>query len=61
VSDATEPRDFFFQSGSFAPQDKMLRRHHALDGRSNLAADRGVLRGKIKLRDGLGRGGNLRL
>ena len=50
MGDAAKPGDFFFQRGSFAPQYKLLRCHHALDGRSNLTADRGVLRGKIKLR-----------
>src|SRR5258708_14165545 len=52
VSDAAEPGDFFFQRGSFAPQNTMLRPHPAIDGRSNLTAARGVLRGKIKLPDG---------
>ncbi len=50
VSDAAEPGDLFFQRSSFAAQHKLMRGHHALDGRSNLTADRGVLRGKIKLR-----------
>ncbi len=55
MSDAAELGDFFFEGGAFAAQDKLLRGHHALDGRSNLSTDRCVLRGKIKLRHGLQR------
>jgi hypothetical protein len=39
----------------------LLRGHYELEGRSNLGADRGVLRGKIELRNGLMQGGDLRL
>ena len=56
VSDATELGDLFFERHAFAAQHKLLRGHHTLDGRSNLAADRGVLRGQIKLRNRFGKG-----
>jgi len=56
VSDAAELGDFLFERGAFAAEDKLLRGHHALDGRSNLGTDHRVLRGKIKLRHGLQRG-----
>ncbi len=56
MSDAAEPGDFIFQRGSFAPQHELLRCHHAFDGRSNLAADGGILGSQIKQRHGLRQG-----
>jgi hypothetical protein len=61
VSDAAELGDFFFESGAFAAQNKLLRGHHAFDSRSNLGAHSGVLRGEIELRDRLKTRGNLRV
>ena len=61
VSDAAELGELFFQRHALAAQHKLLRCHHALDGRSNLTADRGVLRGHIKLRHGFRLEGSLRL
>ena len=61
VSDATELGDFFFQRGAFAPQDKLLRGHHAFDRSSNFTADGCVLHREIELRHGIEGGGNLRM
>jgi hypothetical protein len=41
--------------------DELLRCHHAIDGRSNLGANRRILRGEIELGHWLRLGGNLRL
>src|SRR5260370_10391205 len=53
VGDAAEPGVLVFQRNSFAAQDKLLRGHNALAGRSNIGADCGELRGEFELRDGL--------
>jgi len=60
VRDAAELGKLFLERGAFAAQHKLLRRQHALDGRANLSADGGVLRGQIKLRHGVRKGWNLR-
>ena len=56
VRDAAQRGDLPFQSGAFASQDKLLRGKHAIDGRSNLRANRRILRGQIKLRHRFGNG-----
>ncbi len=56
VSGTAEPGNLFFERRSFAAQYKLLRSHDALDGGSNLSADRGVLRGEVQLGHGLKQG-----
>jgi hypothetical protein len=48
--------DLSFERGAFLAQDKLLRREDVFDGRSNLGANCGVLRGEIELGDWSGRG-----
>ncbi len=56
VSGAAELRDFRFERGTFASQNKLLRGQDFFDRGANFMADRGVLRGEIELRHRLERG-----
>jgi len=61
VSHATEQGNFSLERRAFASEHKLLGRQHAFDGGANLCANRRILDGQIKLRNGLGRSIGLRV